>query len=682
MKVRLFSSAFAASLSLLCAVPSRAVEEPAPTAAVKSAIDNAVTSVYPALVRIQAVLEEGSEGRMRKMTGVGSGSIISPDGYVLTNHHVAGRATRIHCQLNGHEELDAKLVATDPLSDLAIIKLDLSGRHADASPLPVAKFGDSDALQVGETVLAMGCPAGLSQSVTLGIVSNKEMIAPMEMGDLDMDGENVGELVRWIGHDAVIFGGNSGGPLVNLRGEIVGVNEVGIGSLGGAIPGNLAKTVARELIDHGAVKRSWVGIEAQPLLKSMEDKDGVLVASVIEGSPAEKAGVEAGDVVAKFDGVPIVPPARAREDIPVFNRLVLGAAVGAKITLEGRRHGQPMTWELTTVERERTLAKEEEFTNWGVTARDISRLAALAQHRTDAKGVQIHSLRNGGPAIEAKPPLAPGDIITAVNGKAVDNTQSLRAATSALTDGKTNPVPVTVSFDRDQQKLLSVIRLGATANKDSAAAPDKAWLGVNTQVLTRELSGALQVNARRGVRITEIKPATSAEKAGLKIGDIITRLDDSVINANRPEDTDIFSNLIRQYNVGSEVTLDILRDGEALKLNVPLDNQPRNAEGLPELSDPRFEFTTRELAPADRLDKKLKAEVKGLLVIRVESAGWASLAGLRSDDILLTIDGQGADTVAQLKDILAACREQKARRVVFFVKRGIHTRFVEIEPQW
>ncbi len=688
---RSFLPALLFSVCSVWALPSLAaplVETPDSTPAVispkpemKAAIDRAVAAVYPALVRIEAVLEEGGEGRMRKVAGVGSGSIITADGYVLTNHHVAGRATRIVCQLTNHEELDATLVATDPLADLAIIKLDLSNRREGAKPLAVAKFGDSDSLEVGESVLAMGCPAGLSQSVTLGIVSNKEMIAPQAMGNMDMEGENVGELVRWIGHDAVIFGGNSGGPLVNLQGEIVGVNEVGIGSLGGAIPGNLAKVVGKELIEKGKVERSWTGLEAQPLLESMDDKDGILVASVIENSPAAKAGMQAGDVVAEYDGHAI-PASRAREDVPLFNRLILDTKVGAAVTLKGRRHGEPMSWQVTTIERESNLPREEEFTNWGMTARNLSRITALSQHRPDTKGVQIHSLRNGGPALEAKPSLSPGDIITALNGQAVGDVRGLRLATEHLTSGKTGAVPATVSFDRGKEKMLTVVKVGATSNKDTSTFPEKAWLGVSTQVLTRELSTALQLSAKKGVRITEVKPETSAEKGGLKIGDIVTRLDDSIINANRPEDTEVFPNLIRQYAVGSSIALDVLRDGEPLKLSIPLDLQPKTAEGTAEYNDPKFEFTARDLAPADRLDRELKPEQKGLLVTRVEPAGWAALAGLKSDDLLITADGKAPESLSQLKQILSECQERKARRVVFFVKRGIYTRFVEIEPRW
>src|SRR5262249_10350872 len=146
-------------------------------------------------------------------------------------------------------------------------------------PFVFAGFSKSDKLKVGDRVLAMGCPRALSQSVTLGIVSNLEMTLPRSESAFTLDGEEVGTLVRWIGHDAQIFPGNSGGPLVNLQGEIVGINDIGVG-LGGAIPGNLAREVAAELVKHGEVKRSWLGLHVQPLLKSCKSPQGLLVSSV------------------------------------------------------------------------------------------------------------------------------------------------------------------------------------------------------------------------------------------------------------------------------------------------------------------------------------------------------------------------------------------------------------------
>ncbi len=196
--------------------------------------------------------------------------------------------------------------------------------------MAVATWGDSSKLKVGDVVLAMGSPMAVSQSVTQGIVSNTQMIMPRSLaGQFRLDGEDVGQIVRWIGHDAVIFGGNSGGPLVNLHGEIVGINEIGLGSLGGAIPSNLAKQVVRQLIDNGRVKRSWIGLEFQPRLKSGKDSGGVLVAGVVEGSPADRAGIKAGDVVTRFRGQPV--NAELPEQLPLVNQLVFATPVGETV---------------------------------------------------------------------------------------------------------------------------------------------------------------------------------------------------------------------------------------------------------------------------------------------------------------------------------------------------------------
>lgn len=331
---------------LVSAAPS-----PAVSANHAAEVEDAIQKVYPALVRIYVVMEEGSDGRMKKMQGSGSGTIISKDGYVLTNHHVAGRGTRFVCTLSNRDEVDATLVGTDALADLAVLKLDLTTRRFKDQPLAVAGFGDSDQLKTGDLVFAMGSPGGLSQSVTRGIVANTAMIVPRHQIGLTLDGESVGELVRWIGHDAIIYPGNSGGPLVSPAGEIVGVNEVGIASLGGAIPSNLAKKVAAELIEKGRVTRGTIGLEIQPLLRSMAGRKGALVASVWKDGPAAKAGIKAGDFITSYQGVTL-PDCHAAEDLPVVNAMVLGTAPGTKVEIQGNRDGKPMTWQVTTIVRE------------------------------------------------------------------------------------------------------------------------------------------------------------------------------------------------------------------------------------------------------------------------------------------------------------------------------------------
>src|SRR5262249_47646815 len=150
------------------------------------------------------------------------------------------------------------------------------------------------------------------------------------MGRMRLDGEDVGALVRWIGHDAAIYGGNSGGPLVNLRGEIIGINEIRFG-LSGAIPGNLARWVAGELIAHGKIKRSWLGMDVQPLFKHGKDEHGVLVSGVVTGSPAARAGLQAGDLVMQVGGQPT--NVRYEEEMPDFMRLVTSLPIGKPVSI-------------------------------------------------------------------------------------------------------------------------------------------------------------------------------------------------------------------------------------------------------------------------------------------------------------------------------------------------------------
>jgi len=513
-----------------------------------------VDAVYPTLVRIHVVYEQGNDGRMQKRRSSGSGAIITEDGYIITNHHVAGRATRLVCRLSNREEVDAVLVGTDALSDIAVIKLDLASRRDPKAKLAVATFGNSDEIQVGDVVLAMGSPAGLSQSVTKGIVANTAMITPGGVG-MRLDGENVGELVRWIGHDAVIYPGNSGGPLVNLKGEIIGVNEVGIGSLGGAIPSNLAKIVARELMETGRVSRSWIGLQAQTLLKSAPDAQGVMVASILPDSPAKAAGIQSGDLITEFNGEKVTD-ARADEDLPVFNRLVLSTPVGTKVTLNGLRDGQPMTWNVTTADREPSLANELELLNWGLTIRNFTRVSALENDRETKVGAWVDSVRAGGPSADSKPELRTGDIIVRFGERPVEDVQQLAEYTAEFTKGLSEPKPVLVTFARSREELATVVKIGPEPDDSKPARPAKAWLGLQSQVLTRELSTALELDGKRGVRVTQILPDSPAEQAGLKTGDVILRV--GATGVRTPKD---FGAALAAFKTGDTVPVLVRRAG-------------------------------------------------------------------------------------------------------------------------
>ncbi|MCX6878734.1 MAG: PDZ domain-containing protein [Verrucomicrobia bacterium] len=653
---------------------------PLPLAAkVDPQIEAAVNAVYPALVRIYVVSEEGGGGRMQKQRASGSGTIIHPDGYILTNHHVAGRATRIVINLADRQELRATLVGTDPLADLAVLKIDKKDLRDPNMVLPVARFGDSATLAVGDIVLAMGSPAGLSQSVTQGIVANTEMIAPG--GSMRLDGEAVGELVRWIGHDAVIFGGNSGGPLVNLKGEIVGVNEVGIGSLGGAIPSNLASKVSQELIANGRVRRSWIGLGVQPLLKTIRANEGVLVSGVVADSPSATAGLQAGDLITRCNGIAIVA-SRAPEDIPVFNRILLESPIGSEVVMEGTRKGTPMTWKTTTMEREPAEPREKELLSWGITARDLTKLAARELRRADNRAAVVQSLRPGGAAAYSKPAINSGDLILEVAGKAITNIADLVRVTAEITEGKTKPVPTLIAYEHNGRSYLTVVKIGPEPEADKPGLARKAWIGVDTQVISTDLAEALAIPGAKGVRVTQIYPGSNAEKAGVKVGDLILKLDGAVIAASRPEDSEVFTSLIRQYKIGTEVALTGRRGKEDLAIKLALEASPEASTELDSHECKPLEFNSRDIAKSDRISEKLPDDLKGVLITDVKGSGWAALGGLANGDILISVDGNATESIKTLKTQLEELEKSKRSPFVFFVKRGIATRFIELEPTW
>jgi len=642
-----------------------------------SGVDTAVRAVYPSLVRIHVVSEDGRGGRMEKSRGSGSGAIIDEQGHIITNHHVAGRATRVTVRLSDRQELRASLVGTDALSDLAVLKIDPSERRDTSSPLPVARFGDSSQVKVGDTVFAMGSPSGVSQSVTKGIVANTEMIAPG--GAMRLDGESVGELVRWIGHDAVISPGNSGGPLVNVNGEIIGINEVGIGALGGAIPSNLARKVAAELIDHGYVRRSWIGLDTQPLLKSMHAQVGILASGVIEGSPAARAGILPGDILTRCQGEEITT-ARAPEDIPLFNRIILEAPIGSQITLEGLRDGNPMSWQVTTMEREPAQPRERELLTWGITARDLTRLAAKELLRDDSDAVLVQSVRTGGPAASAKPAIRPGCLILSLNGRPTPDLEALETISSEITKDSEEPVPTLVAYEVDGSQFLTVVKIGPEPEADRPNIVRKAHLAVDTQVISPDLAKALGIEGSPGVRVTRVHPNSAAAEAGLLVGDLILQLDGDVIAANRPEDSDLFSTLLRQYKVGSEVTLLVRRGSKEMTIQAKLERSHERTSELASHDSEWLEFTARDLAQEDRVTRKLPPDLSGVLVTTVARSGWAALAGVQAGDILITLDGKPVPSIEELKSILAEAEKQSSTSVTLFVRRGITTRFLELEP--
>lgn len=641
-------------------------------------IDRAVALVKPALVRIHVVETYYSEGRELKYEASGSGAVITPEGHVITNHHVAGHAKLITCTFSDKEEIAAELVGTDPLTDISIIKL----TPDTPREFPVAKFGDSDQVRVGQAVLAMGSPQALSQSVTMGIMSNTEMILPSWMGDgggLELDGENVGALVRWLAHDADIYGGNSGGPLVNLDGEIIGINEIRLG-LSGAIPGNLAKSVADILIAKGSVERAWLGLDVQPLLKHSGEEDGVLVSGVVKDSPADAAGVLSGDILLAVGDTPVT--VKFDEQLPDFNMLVAQLPIDTPVSLRVRREGAEQQMTATPKVREPQEPEEFEMKQWGITVRDLSEMMAKEMKRSSADGVLITSVRPGGPVGSAKPTLNEGDVIVGVGEQDVKTVADLVDATHALTENAADPVSVLTRFERKTGQFVTVVEVGVEEITDPGLEVKKAWLPVETQVITRDIAKLLGDENMTGFRVTRVFEESTADTAGLEVGDLILGVDGENLTASAPEHYEELEALIRQYRSGTKVALQVRRDGKDQDIEVELVRAPPVEREMKKYRDEDFEFTVRDITFFDKSSEKWAQSQRGVMVHQVNPGGWAALGGLANGDLIVQVAADGIGSVEDIEKAMHAVRERMEKAIVFKVLRGIHTLYIEIEPKW
>jgi len=365
--------------------------------------------------------------REQVQKGLGSGVIVSKEGYILTNNHVVEGADELKVTLSDKRAFEAKVVGRDPLTDLAVVKI-------EGKDLPVAKLGDSDEIQVGDIVYAIGNPFGLTSTVTQGIVSALGRKVGVIRDSFGIE--------NFIQTDAVINPGNSGGPLVNIRGEVIGINTAIATSsshyegYGFAVPINLAKKIMRDLIDKGKVVRAFLGIAMSDINEDMakalglERPRGVLVQEII-GKPAEKAGIKPGDVIIEIDGQEIN---RANQ----VQTIVAQKSPGDKMSIKLIRNGKEKKIEVTLGEREAEeieVASSEpgEFKNLGLSVQSLTKEIAEKMGYEGEGGVVVSQVEPYSPAYEAG--IRNGDIILEVNREPVKSVRDFRKKVSGTKKG-------------------------------------------------------------------------------------------------------------------------------------------------------------------------------------------------------------------------------------------------------
>jgi serine protease Do len=386
-------------------------------------------------------------GPAPRRRGLGSGVVVTGDGYILTNHHVIQGADRIRAEFTDGRSFDAKLVGSDQPSDLALLKI-------EAASLRPLTLGDSDAVQIGDVVLAVGNPLGIGQTVTLGIVSAKGRST----------GTGDGSYEDFLQTDAPINHGNSGGALVNTKGELVGINsqilsvsEGNIG-IGFAIPANMARHVMDELRSEGRVRRAQLGVTVQPVTADLAaslglpQARGAIVSSVEAGSAADRAGVKRGDVITSFNGQPV-------SDYNALRNRVAEATPGANASLVVIRDGSERTLTVKLGEASATRAArgagadaDDDKTALGVAVTPLTpELASRSGAAKDLQGLLVQDVSPDGRAADAG--IRPGDVIVEANRKPVATVDDLRAAVKSATDR-----PLLLLVNREGKDLFMTVR--------------------------------------------------------------------------------------------------------------------------------------------------------------------------------------------------------------------------------
>ncbi len=395
--------------------------------------------IKPAVVHIEVVKKSGDI----KWESLASGLIVDQKGYILTNDHVVHKAQSVTVTLPSKLEYPAEIIGTDRLTDLALIKIETS------EELTVAKLGNSDSVQVGEWVITVGNPYGFDRTVTFGIISGKGRILP----NLPVEIQLINDFLQT---DAAIDPGSSGGPLVNLKGEVVGINSIWVGrGQGFTIPINTAIDVKDKLLASGHIKRGWMGIAVQPLSRDYAryfgdpQLEGVIVSDVEPDSPAQKGGLEPGDIIIEYQGEKV--KAEKEEDLNQFTTSVSQTPPQRPANVKVKREGK--TLDLVIELGTKPKAKGDEYeTDLGFTVEEITDALYRNRRLEDREGVLVSFVEVGGPAGKAK--LKEGDIIKQIEEFPIKDLENLKDALKDLKEEK--HLMVTVVRGKNKRLVLLI----------------------------------------------------------------------------------------------------------------------------------------------------------------------------------------------------------------------------------
>ncbi len=640
--------------------------------------------VFGAVVSIVTVTEAHQDGRARLTRHGGSGTIVSEAGHIVTNAHVSMDGAKFKIILADKTEIEAKLVGEDPLSDIAVLKFDPRELGEDAD-FKVAQFGDSDDVEIGDPVLAMGAPWGMSHSMSFGIVnSDKRLLSNFFEDDADYEqaldrDQPTGSYYRWIQHDAAIAPGNSGGPLVSLKGEIIGVNTRGMpfgGDMGFSSPSNIVKDVARQLIDHGEVIRSFVGLKFKPIHSTAHER-GVLVNSVVEDSPAATAGLRPGDLILTIDDKPFT--VLHGDQMPEFRRHLSDLPIGSNLKISFERDEKTFETELVTEKYEKDLGPRLAVKSWGVTLRGMTQRMARNRRLPNEEGVLVTSVALGGPAVRAKPPLETGDVVRVVGGHRIVD---LAAFESAIEECVATSSGILVEFEREGGRYLTVILPREEERDQRPNELDKPWLPVEVQPLSRAVAKLAGTESAEGFRIVRVYEQASAAPIGLMVGDVITSIDDMKLRPRGAKDKSTFVMALRRMSVGDTVAIHVVRDGKIQTLSSQLLATPERADEARHVKDRDFDVEVRDVTFFDVAKNRWRTGTRGVIVTEVEAGGWGGVGHLRSDDLVLQIGERVVLDVDGFAAALKSAKETKPETLRMLVLRGIETRFLFLQPDW